>query len=116
MNITAKTAICMVVGDPIEHSLSPQMHNAGYQALKIVNQFVFIAAQVKPSDLADCMKGVRAMQICGVSCTIPHKIEVMQYLDEIDKVAQKIGAVNTIVNNNGALTGYNTDWLGVVEP
>ncbi len=116
MNISAKTKICMVIGDPIEHSLSPQMHNAAYEKLGINNEYVYVACNVKIRDISDFIKGVRAMQIRGVSCTIPHKIAVVKYLDEVDDVAKKIGAVNTIVNDNGVLKGYNTDWLGVVIP
>ncbi len=114
MNITAKTKICMAIGDPIEHSLSPQMHNAGFEAAGI--DYIFVASRIKVSELADFIKGIKVMGIKGISCTIPHKIEVMQYLDEVDDVAKKIGAVNTIVNTNGALKGYNTDWLGIVTP
>lgn len=115
MNITAKTKICMVIGDPIEHSLSPQLHNAGYKALHIENDYVFVGCAVKSEHLEDFMKGVRAMNVRGISVTIPHKIAVMQYLDEIDETAKKIGAVNTIVNDHGVLKGYNTDWIGVIK-
>jgi shikimate dehydrogenase len=114
--ITAKTKICMVIGDPIAHSLSPQLHNAGYQALGIDDKFVYIAAQVKVNHIEDFIKGIRAMNIRGVSCTMPHKLAVMKYLDVIDETAKTIGAVNTIVNQEGILTGYNTDWLGAVTP
>ncbi len=116
MNITAKTKICIIIGDPVAHSLSPRMHNAAYKALGIDDQYVFIAAQVKSQDLADAATGMRAMGIHGITCTMPHKIDIMQYLDSIDTAAQKIGAVNTVVNENGILRGYNTDWLGIVTP
>jgi shikimate dehydrogenase len=106
--------ICMVIGDPVEHSLSPRMHNAGYRALGIDNEFVYVARKVKTDDLADFVKGVRAIGIRGVSCTIPHKIKIMKFLDEIDATAREIGAVNTVVNEKGKLKGYNTDWLGAV--
>lgn len=114
--ITAKTKICMVIGDPIEHSLSPQLHNAGYKALHIENQFVYVACRVDVKNIKNFIKGVRAMNIHAISCTVPHKIAVMQHLDEIDMVAKKIGAVNTIVNENGKLKGYNTDWIGILAP
>jgi shikimate dehydrogenase len=116
MKITAKTKICMVIGDPIEHSLSPQIHNAGYKALNIDDQFVYIACHVEVKNIEDFIKGIRAMKIKGVSCTIPHKIAVIPFLDKIDDIAKKIGAVNTIVNTSGVLTGYNTDWLGILQP
>lgn len=113
---SSKTKICLVIGDPIEHSLSPLMHNAGYKALGIEDEFVFLAARVKPKDLKTAVKAVRALGIRGLTCTIPHKVEAMRYLDKIDKAVKEIGAVNTIVNNKGILTGYNTDWLGALNP
>lgn len=116
MKITAKTNICMIIGDPVEHSLSPQMHNAAYEALGIDDQYIFTAAQVKIEDVKKVVDGMRAMGIHGLTCTIPHKMEIMNYLDEIDPIAKKIGAANSIVNNNGKLIGYNTDWLGVLTP
>ncbi len=114
--ITAKTKLCMVVGNPIEHSLSPQMHNAGYKALGIEADYIYVAANVKADQIKQLVEGIRAMDIRGVSCTIPHKTLVIPYLDKIDETAKKIGAVNTIVNTNGKLIGYNTDWQGIVVP
>jgi shikimate dehydrogenase len=116
MNITAKTKICMGIGDPISHSLGPKLYNKIYESMGIDDTYVYVACNVKIESIEDFIKGVRAMGIRGVSCTIPHKIMVMQYLDEIDPIAAKIGAVNTIVNDEGKLKGYNTDWLGVVAP
>ncbi|HEY4875115.1 MAG TPA: shikimate dehydrogenase [Puia sp.] len=116
MNITAQTKICMVIGDPVAHSLSPQMHNAGYRAVNIDDQYVYVASKVDVKNIENFIKGVRAMNIRGISCTIPHKIAVMPYLDKIDKTAKKIGAVNTIINDNRKLIGYNTDWLGIITP
>lgn len=116
MEITADTKICIIIGDPVEHSLSPQMHNAGYKALKIDDKFVYVGCNVKRGQLGDLIKGVLAMQIHGVTVTIPHKVEIMKYLDTIDEVAKKIDAVNTIINRNGTLIGYNTDWLGILNP
>jgi shikimate dehydrogenase len=89
------------------------MHNAAYEALGIDHKFVFTAAHVDESNLQQAIEGARALGIRGITVTIPHKINVLQYLDTIDEVAQKIGAVNTIVNENGKLAGYNTDWIGV---
>lgn len=116
MKITAKTKICMVIGYPVEHSLGPKIYNAIYKVMGIDSEYVYIGCKVKIEDISDFLKGIRAMNIRGVSCTIPHKIAVLPYLDKIDKVANKIGAVNTIVNDNGILTGYNTDWLGATIP
>jgi shikimate dehydrogenase len=116
MKISAKTKICLIIGDPVEHSLSPAMHNAGYEALGIDNRFVFLGAKVKTEDLSIVIETMKKMSIHGITCTIPHKVEVMKYLDEIDETAKKIGAVNTVLNKNGRLIGFNTDWLGVVIP
>ena len=116
MKINAKTKICMVIGSPVEHSLSPQIHNAGYVALHIDDKFVYVACHVDANEIENFVKGMRAMQIHGVSCTIPHKITIMPYLDEIDDIAKKIGAVNTVINENGKLRGINTDWRGIIDP
>lgn len=108
--INAKTKICCIIGNPVTHSLSPEMHNAGYEALGL--NFRFVAFQV--SDVKSALAGIRALGIRGVAVTIPHKLEVMKYVDEADNVARKIGAVNTIINDNGILKGTNTDWIGAV--
>jgi shikimate dehydrogenase len=114
MKITAKTKMCVIIGDPVEHSLSPAMHNAAYEALGLDKDYVFTAAHVIPDTLESAINGARALGIHGITCTIPHKVEVMKYLDEIDPVAKRIGAVNTVLNENGKLVGYNTDWIGTV--
>ncbi len=114
MKLTAKTKLCMVIGDPVEHSLGPAIYNVIYKRLGIDDQYVYVACRIDSDKLADFVKGVRAMGIMGVSCTIPHKEAVMKHLDSIDSIAAKIGAVNTIVNENGILKGYNADWIGAV--
>jgi shikimate dehydrogenase len=116
MKINAKTKLCVVIGDPVEDSLSPQIHNAGYESLGIDDKFVYAACRIKAEDLAAFVSGVKAMDIRGVCCKMPHKLEIMRYVDEIDPVAEAIGAVNTVVNDNGHLKGYNTDWIGIVAP
>lgn len=116
MSISAKTKLCMVIGDPVEHSLSPAMHNAGYKAAGLDSEFVYVGTHVTPENLDVFVDAIRVMNIRGISCTMPHKQTIVPLLDIIDPVAQKIGAINTVVNNNGVLTGYNTDWLGVVTP
>lgn len=106
--------ICLSIGYPIKTSRSPSIHNAGYKKLGIDDEFVYLRAEVKPKDLKMAIDGVRALGIRGVSVTMPHKQEVMKYLDKIAKDAEIIGAVNTIVNNNGKLTGFNTDYIGAI--
>ena len=105
---------CVVIGDPVAHSLSPQMHNAGFNELGL--NFFFTAKRVTKDNLADFINEVREKNIRGVSVTLPHKIDVIKYVDELDESAKKIGAINTIVNNHGRLKGYNTDWIGIVVP
>ena len=114
--ISAKTKINLIIGDPIEHSLSPLIHNQGYQVLGIQDEYVYLAARVKIADLASVLMGFSQAGINGITCTAPHKVYSVNYLAEIDKTAKTIGAVNTIVNNNGKLKGYNTDWLGIQTP
>jgi shikimate dehydrogenase len=115
MNISAKTKLCIIIGNPVDQSLSPKMHNAGYEALGIDDQFIFLGANVFAQDLEKAIAGLRAIHARGITVTHPHKITVMKYLDQLDDTATSIGAVNTIVNNDGVLTGSNTDWLGVVQ-
>lgn len=102
-----------VMGDPIGHSKSPLMHNAALQALNIPGAYVPL--HVKPEELGEAVCAIRTLGFRGVNVTIPHKVEVMQYLDRLDDSAVAIGAVNTIVNDNGVLTGYNTDGIGYVR-
>lgn len=104
--------ICLVIGDPVSHSLSPALHSAGYTKLGIEDKFSYEARQVKPEDLAGFISSLRASNIRGVSVTKPHKETVMKFLDEITEEARDIGAVNTIVVAKNKLIGHNTDWLG----
>jgi shikimate dehydrogenase len=111
--ISGRTRICGVIGDPIEHSMSPVMLSAAFRD-KGVN-YVDIPFRVRKEELGNAIKGMRALNIRGLNVTIPHKVSVIQFLDEVDSVASKIGAVNTIVNNGGILKGYNTDATGFLQ-
>jgi shikimate dehydrogenase len=105
-----QTKICAIIGEPLTHSLSPAVHNNAYRALGLDFIYVpFPSPEVKPA-----LERVRALGLRGVSVTIPHKTTVLPYLDVIDPVAAAIGAVNTIVNDEGRLTGYNTDCAAAV--
>ncbi len=114
LEISAHSSLCLVVGDPVAHSLSPAMHNAAYAATQL--PFVMCGAHVRAGALADAVKGMRALGVRGLAVTMPHKVAIMELLDEVDPIAATIGAVNTVVNSNGRLTGYNTDWLGILRP
>lgn len=116
MNISPKTKICMIIGDPVDHSLSPLMHNSAYEALGINDKFVFLGSNVKSRNLKKVMQALKFMNFRGITCTIPHKENVMKFLDHVDPIARKIGAVNTVVVKNNRYYGYNTDWIGAVEP
>jgi len=102
-----------VMGDPIAHSKSPAMHNAALQAAGVNG--MYMPLHVRPEQLESAIRGIVALGFRGVNVTIPHKEQVMQYLDVIDESARLIGAVNTIVNEEGKLTGYNTDGIGYVR-
>jgi shikimate dehydrogenase len=108
----AKTTLCGIIGYPVDHSMSPAIHNAAFEKLGL--NYAYLAFNVK-SDVEGALRGMRALNIRGFSVTMPHKLEVINYLDEIDPVAQQIGAVNTVVNDNSHLKGYNTDWIGFVR-
>ena len=109
--INSQTHLFCVIGHPVSQSLSPLMHNAAFQKLEL--NHVFLAFDV--SDLKGFINSARLLNIKGMSVTIPHKIEVMKNLDSIDETAQKIGAVNTIINQNHKFIGTNTDWLGAIK-
>ena len=113
---TAQTKICLIIGDPVSHSLSPLIHNVAYEAVGLEEKFVYLAASVPVEEIKSVIAAVHSLGIQGLTCTVPHKIAVMPFLDEIDDVAKKIGAVNTVVNTNGKLKGFNTDWIGAITP
>lgn len=102
-----------VIGDPIRHSKSPVMLNSAFQAAGI--NAVYGAFHVKPEQLGEAIAGVRALGFGGLNVTIPHKVHVMDYLDDMDESARMIEAVNTIVHRDGKLIGYNTDGIGYVR-
>ena len=108
--INGHTKIFGILGRPVTHSLSPAMHNAAFRHLGV--NAVYVAFPV--TDLRQAVAGLRGLGIGGVSVTIPFKEEIIPLLDELDPQAAQIGAVNTVVNRDGRLTGYNTDWLGAV--
>ncbi len=111
MKIKGSTNIVGLIGHPVEHSFSPPMHNAAFNELEM--DYAYVAFDVNPQDLQLAIEGAKSLNIKGFNVTIPHKIEVMQFLDEIDEVASLIGAVNTIDFKN--LKGYNTDGIGAVR-
>lgn len=103
----------VLIGHPIGHSLSPEMQNAAFRDLNLPHHYE--SFDVKPDDLEKAVAGIRAMGIAGFNVTVPHKVNVMQYLDEIDQEAKRIGAVNTVMNQDGRLLGTNTDGQGYLQ-
>ena len=113
IQISGRTKITGIFGHPVEHTLSPAMHNAAFKALGL--NYCYVPFLVHPDYLKDAVKAIRALNLCGVNVTVPHKEKVMPLLDEINEEASFIGAVNTIVNSEGRLIGYNTDGRGFMQ-
>lgn len=111
--LDSNTVMYGVIGDPIRHSRSPLMLNRAFQEKQI--NAAYAAFHVLPEQLERAFQGMKAMQFGGLNVTIPHKVAMMSYVDEIDESARAIGAVNTIVNHNGLWKGYNTDGIGYVR-
>jgi shikimate dehydrogenase/3-dehydroquinate dehydratase type I len=111
LSVPANARIFGLLGNPVKQSLSPLMHEAALNKMKIASKYLPFCIQ----DIDSAARGIKGIGICGVSVTVPFKVAVMKHLDEVDADARKIGAVNTIVNINGRLKGFNTDWLGLVQ-
>jgi shikimate dehydrogenase len=108
--ITAHTKLICIIGHPLEHTLSPLMHNALFQDLKL--DYTYLAFDVHSHNLKAAFDGIRALNIEGANITIPHKQMSLKYMDELDPLVREIGALNTVKNENGKLIGRNTDALG----
>lgn len=113
MNISGKTKVVGLFGYPVEHSFSPAMHNAAFEKLDM--DYCYVTFPVHPDRLDDAVKAIRALSLGGVNVTVPHKENVIPFLDEVSEEAAFIGAVNTIRNDGGRLTGYNTDGRGFMQ-
>ena len=107
--ISPSTKLCAVIGNPVSHSLSPAIHNRAFQELGL--DFVYLAFRVE--DLRSAVSGVRALEnFRGLSVTIPHKVAILEYLDEIAEVDRQIGSINTVVSEGGRLRGFGSDGPG----
>ncbi len=109
--ISVDTKVCCLIGDPVGQSLSPLIHNAGFQALGL--DYVYVACQVK--DIKSAIAGIRGLGIRGASVTIPHKARAIEFVDNLDRISIETGVLNTIVNSDGLLTGYNTDYNAALQ-
>jgi len=103
-----------VIGDPIDHSLSPNIHSAAFRELNL--DCSYIAYKISKGELKEGIESLKKIKIDGFNVTIPHKVEMMKYLDKTDESCSLIGAVNTVTNNEGILKGYNTDMDGFLDP
>src|SRR3989338_7628747 len=103
-----------IIGDPIDHSLSPNIHSAAFRELNL--DCSYIAYKIAKGELEEGIESLKKIKIDGFNITIPHKVEMMKYLDKVDETCSIIGAVNTVSNDNGILKGYNTDMDGFLEP
>ncbi|MFA5079852.1 MAG: shikimate dehydrogenase [Dehalococcoidia bacterium] len=113
IDLNGKTTICGLMGDPVEHSVSPAMHNAAFRRLGL--NYAYLPFRVSKEGLPGAVQGIRALRIAGMNVTIPHKTSIIPLLDEIDPLARRIGAVNVIHNKDGRLSGSNTDADGFVR-
>lgn len=111
MNIQGSTKIVGLIGHPVEHTFSPPMHNRAFEKLGL--DFAYIPFDVNPLNLESAINGAKSLNIQGFNVTIPHKTNVIKYLNELDEIAKLIGAVNTIDFKN--LKGYNTDGIGAIK-
>lgn len=109
--MNAKTKLCCLLGNPVEHSISPLIHNTLAEKLNI--NLAYTAFKVEADNIKAAIEGAEALGILGMNVTVPHKCAVIPYLDEIDDLADKIGAVNTIVTTENGYKGYNTDIIGL---
>ena len=113
VEINGSTKLTGILGYPVTHSVSPQMHNAAYAKLGL--NYCYLPISVKPKDLERVLEGIRILSFAGVNVTIPHKEAVVTHLDEVTKIARLIGAVNVILIQEGRLIGYNTDGPGFID-
>ncbi len=113
IELNGKTVICGLMGDPVEHSVSPAMHNAAFHRLGL--NYAYLPFRVSKEGLPGAVQGIRALHIAGVNVTIPHKTSIIPLLDEIDPLARRIGAVNVVHNKSGRLFGSNTDADGFLR-
>jgi shikimate dehydrogenase len=113
MTVNGKTKIVGIFGYPIEHTLSPLMHNSAFESLEI--DACYVPFRVSPDSLPDAVRAIRSLNMLGVNTTVPHKENVLPLLDTVNEEAAFIGAVNTVTNADGYLTGYNTDGRGFLS-
>jgi shikimate dehydrogenase len=113
LSVSSRTKVCGIIGHPLEHTLSPRMHNTAFRHLGL--DFIYLPFPVLPPDLERAVAGMRALNFAGFNVTHPYKEKVTAFLDELDEGAGATGAVNTVVRSKTGLKGYNTDGAGLVR-
>jgi shikimate dehydrogenase len=111
--IKGSTKVVALIGDPVEKSLSPPIHNEAFRSLKL--DYVYVAFRVPRELLPKAVEAVKTLGIAGLNVTIPHKVAIVSLLDALDRSASLVGAVNTVKNDGGKLVGYNTDGIGALK-
>jgi len=111
--VNGETKIYGIIGDPIEHTISPYLHNSAFKAAGLNS--VYVPFWVTLEKLPQAIDGLRSLGVQGFNVTIPHKVTIFPLLDDIDPAAHRIGAVNTVKNEHGKLKGYNTDGVGILK-
>ncbi len=113
MNINSNTKLIGLFGQPISQSFSPSIHN--YLSKKYKKNNIYMCFEIEKTNLQNAAQGIKVFNMKGCNVTIPYKVDIISYLDKIDRNAQLIGAVNTIKNDNNELIGYNTDGMGFIK-
>lgn len=111
--ITGHTELIGLIAKPIRHSISPELHNAGFRLLNL--DYAYLAFEIDQEAIDDTIKGFKSLQIRGFNVSMPYKTILMDYMDELSKEAKMIGSINTVVNDHGILKGYNTDGIGLMQ-
>ena len=113
LKITGRTAVYALIGDPVDHSLSPTIQNAAFRSIGL--EAIYIPFRVEPFGLKAAVRGLRVLGVRGFNVTAPHKIKTIKYLDEVEAAAAEVGSVNTVTNLDGNLVGSNTDGTGALQ-
>lgn len=113
LNITGTTKLTGLLGSPVAHSISPMMHNMGFDLLGL--DYAYLCFDVDTTNLKTAVEGMKVMGVRGFNCTMPDKNLMCELADKLSPAAEMIGAVNTVVNDNGILTGHNTDGVGYMR-
>lgn len=111
--ITGRTRLTGLLGSPVAHSVSPLMHNEAFQMLNL--DYAYLCFDIKEEQMEDAVKALKLLNVRGFNCTMPDKIRMFELADRLTPAAELIGAVNTVVNEDGEFVGYNTDGVGFVE-